>query len=162
MPEMQTYLSKIAFSPTRCSSRLCAAALLVHVLMCWTVPVSAAEKVRTDCAVDTGPCEKTANNVSVLFSVSPKPVKVMRELTFTSSVKNRGVPVADASVIIDLTMPGMYMGRNVVRLLPQGNGVYEGKGVIIRCPSGGKIWQAVVTVQQGSRKLKVKFVFEVQ
>jgi hypothetical protein len=42
-----------------------------------------------------------------------------------------------------------------------GAGRYEGKGVIIRCASGKKTWQAEVTVKRPKRTDVVDFVFEV-
>jgi hypothetical protein len=122
---------------------------------------SPSQTSHADCRIDAGPCFKTSGVLSVSFDIAPKPVKAMRELTFTVTVKERGKPVTDASLLIDLTMPGMYMGRNVVRLTHSSGGVYEGKGVIVRCPSGGKLWQASVVIKHAERKSVVNYTFEV-
>lgn len=125
--------------------------------------VSALDKAaRPDCAINAGPCEKIVNRLSVLFSITPRPVKVMSELVFTATVKDQGLPVMDADITIDLTMPGMFMGKNVVRLAHQAGGVYEGTGVIIRCPSGKKTWKATVTIWRNGKKSFASYVFEVQ
>ena len=66
----------------------------------------------------------------------------MRTLTFTVTVaapeKLTAVPY------IDLNMPAMNMGTNRVLLKVLGQGVYEGRGVIVRCISGKKTWRARV------------------
>jgi hypothetical protein len=50
------------------------------------------------------------------------------------------------------------MGRNRVTLKPAGESGFEGKGVIVRCPSGRRTWKATVTAPNlGS----VEFVFDV-
>jgi hypothetical protein len=121
----------------------------------------ASQNRQPDCRIDAGSCVKTAEGLSVILDITPKPLKVMRDLTFLVTVTDRGKPVTDASVQIDLTMPGMFMGKNVVRLSHRADGVYEGKGVIIRCPSGEKIWQASVTIQQAAKKTVLSYVFEV-
>jgi hypothetical protein len=40
----------------------------------------------------------------------------------------------------------MYMGENVVRLAPAGEGRWRGRGVIVKCPSGRRAWRATVRV----------------
>jgi hypothetical protein len=82
-------------------------------------------------------------------------VKAMQELTFT--VKLSGAePFADP--YIDLGMPGMHMGPNRVHLKRTGNGRYEGNGIIVRCPSGRRTWQATVTVPGAGA---TEFIFDV-
>jgi hypothetical protein len=49
-------------------------------------------------------------------------------------------------IAVDLTMPGMYMGKNRVILKRESPGKYTGKGIIPLCPSGRKLWKATVTV----------------
>ena len=55
-------------------------------------------------------------------------------------------------------MPGMKMGPNRVELKNTGNGAYEGRGVIVRCPSGRRTWFAHVTIPGTG---EVKFIFDV-
>jgi uncharacterized GH25 family protein len=102
-----------------------------------------------------------AGDLSVVLDIFPKPLKVMRELTFTVTVKDKGKPVTDASILISLSMPGMFMGKNIVRLPHRADGVYDGTGVIVRCPSGEKIWQASVAIERGEKKTAANYVFEV-
>jgi hypothetical protein len=79
----------------------------------------------------------------------------MQDLTFTVTLTGG---TAAASPYIDLGMVGMDMGRNRIMLKPAGESVFSGNGVIVRCPSGRRIWKAKVTVPEvGS----VEFVFDV-
>ncbi len=62
------------------------------------------------------------------------------------------------SPIIDLSMPGMKMGKNKVKMKMIAKGVYQGTGIIVRCPSGKTIWQATINLSGiGS----VNFIFDV-
>src|SRR5512143_2025915 len=117
----------------------------------------------TLCNVQIGPCRReTADGFSVEFDIMPKPVAAMSDLTFAVTLTRRGAPADDvSSVMLDLSMPGMFMGKNQPVMKKAGAGHYEGKGVIIRCPSGKKTWQAEVTVTRPNRTDAVDFVFEV-
>jgi hypothetical protein len=55
-------------------------------------------------------------------------------------------------------MPGMKMGPNRVFLKFVRKGVYEGTGIIVRCPSGKRTWQANITLPDLG---EAKFVFDV-
>ena len=108
-----------------------------------------------DCEVNAGPCRASLKDIQVTLDVEPKPVKAMEDLTFTVRFSGKKI-VGDP--YIDLGMPGMNMGRNRVFLKPIGESVYQGRGVIVRCPSGRRSWKAAVIIPQvGS----VEFVFDV-
>ena len=89
------------------------------------------------------------------LNITPKPVKAMRDLVFTLTLEGKGNA---GEPYIDLGMPGMDMGKNRVSLKPTGEGVYEGTGIIVRCPSGRRTWRARVTVPNMD---PVDFIFEV-
>jgi len=108
-----------------------------------------------DCDIQCGPCTKELAGMTVTMDILPKPVKAMKELKFQvtlSGKKKTGIPY------IDLGMPGMNMGPNRVELRPVKNSVYEGQGIIVRCPSGRRTWKASVTLPEVG---KVEFVFDV-
>ena len=136
-----------------CSSRVslfCRRIACLTALLVLTVGSAYSdEAVLTDCRIDAGPCTRSVRSLQVTFDVLPKPVKVMKELTFSVMVLDNGKPVNDASVSVDLTMPGMVMGTNTVMLQRLDSSAYEGKGVIVRCPSGKKLWKATVAVRRG-------------
>jgi len=52
----------------------------------------------------------------------------------------------------------MKMGPNRVRLKPSGKGAHIGKGVIVRCPSGKRVWYSRITVPDRGT---MEFVFYV-
>ncbi|GER94393.1 hypothetical protein A45J_2154 [hot springs metagenome] len=116
-----------------------------------------------DCNIHAGYCSKTIDNISVVFDCNPKPVKSMSELLFSVTLKEKDKPIRDAHVEIDLTMPGMFMGDNKILLMHKENGRYEGKGVIVRCPSGKRIWEADVVVDRPLKNvIHASYVFEVK
>jgi len=148
------------FKPFGSVVQLLIIAMTSVIALLLLVQPSAAAAV--DCNADSGTCKKEVKGLSVAFDITPKPVAVMRELTYFVTIKDGGLPVDDADLAVDFSMPGMFMGKNVVHLALRKDGVYTGKGVIIRCPSGEKIWKALVTVKRGSKITTVPFVFEVR
>ena len=101
------------------------------------------------------------DNIQVEFNVDPKPVKSMNDLLFTVVLKREKQPVSDASVSIDLTMPGMFMGVNRPLLKHVKGGRYEGRGTLPVCPHGGKLWKAEVGVVREGKTASVSYLFEV-
>lgn len=127
-------------------------------------PAYAGINMQKDCLINTGACIKDIERegIKVLFDIHPKPVSPMRELIYTVTLADKGRPVTDASVTVDLTMPGMFMGINRPVLAHTVNGTYEGKGVIQPCPHGGKTWMAEVRIMQLNRTVSAGFTFEVK
>ena len=119
------------------------------------------EKATIDCRASAGTCVKTIDGITITFDISPKPVKVMNDLTFAVTLTTKDKPVRGASVMIDLTMPGMFMGKNAVKLKEGTEGAHTGRGVIVRCPSGEKTWQASVVVRRADKTTIAAFTFEV-
>lgn len=121
---------------------------------------------KPDCEVDKGSCTKRIGNTDVTFDVHPKPVRVMKLLSFTlivdlkasTSGARKGSAEAPDELTIDLSMPGMYMGRNFVLMKKGPDGIYRGEGVIPRCPSGKKLWLVEVDIPEEG---KVGFTFNV-
>ncbi len=108
------------------------------------------------CDIQRGPCTKhLAGGMTVTLDILPKPVKAMTDLKFQVTLSG-GKPVRAA--YIDLGMPGMDMGPNRVDLRLVKDNVYEGEGVIVRCPSGRRTWKATVTLPETG---KVEFLFDV-
>ena len=97
-----------------------------------------------ECLLDEGPCLTRLGDLEVTLEVLPRPVRTMTDLAFRVEAVAGGVPLGDREVGIDLTMPGMVMAENRIILSPAGEGTYEGTGVIVRCPRGGKRWRATV------------------
>jgi hypothetical protein len=153
-------VSLVPWSARRDRRRLAAAGLLLLAFATGCGPRAqdaAGEPVR--CAADDGPCVGSGSGgLQLSFEIAPRPVRSRRDLTFRVEARLAGRPVLDETVAVDLRMPGMAMGTNRVLLSPRGEGRYEGAGVIVRCPSGGRGWEAAVT----SRSIPgVRFAFEV-
>jgi len=132
--------------------------ILLFSLVTKTVPVQAAdtnEQEMVNCNIHSAPCRQDLSGMAVVLDINPKPVKAMTNLNFRVTFAEKQ---AVAAPYIDLGMPGMKMGPNRVSLKSVGKGVYEGTGIIVRCPSGKRIWKATVTLPNvGS----VDFVFDV-
>jgi len=122
------------------------------------VPARAAENdhsAMVNCDIQHTSCTQELSDTRVVLDISPKPVKAMTDLTFRiilTGKQPKAVPY------IDLGMPGMKMGPNRVSLQSVGNGVYEGTGIIVRCPSGKKVWKATVAVPNMGT---AEFIFDV-
>jgi len=107
------------------------------------------------CDIHQGPCTKELAGMRVTLDILPKPVTAMKDLKFLvalSGEKKNTIPY------IDLAMPGMNMGLNRVELRPVKDNVFEGQGIIVRCPSGRRTWKATVTLPEVG---KVEFLFDV-
>jgi hypothetical protein len=112
-------------------------------------------KGSVNCDIQQGACSKRLGDLTVSLDILPKPVMAMKDLTFTLTVSGKNF---SSEPFLDLGMPGMDMGPNRVELRRVKDTVYEGQGVIVRCPSGRKTWKATVTLPQTG---KVEFVFDV-
>lgn len=110
-----------------------------------------------DCEINSGPCSRKIGGAYVILDIVPKPVKAMKELTFTVTLKGTG---EYKSLKLKLLMPGMFMGNNEVKLVSVGGGKYIGTGVIPKCHSGKKVWSAMVEVP-GVTPLETSFLFNV-
>ena len=115
------------------------------------------------CDIQIGSCIiKTSDGMMIEFDIQPKPVEAMSESTFVLKVTRNDKPITDASVRLDLSMPNMFMGKNQPVLKHIKEGRYEGKGIITRCASGRKTWQADVAVGSAGKTAVAAFVFEVK
>jgi len=118
---------------------------------------------RTNCDIQSGPCRReTRNGITVEFDVQPKPVTPMIDLDFIVRLKKDNMPQNAASVSLDLSMPGMIMGKNRPVLKKISDGRYEGKGIITTCMSGRKLWLGEVIVKEAQKAEAVDFLFEVK
>lgn len=106
--------------------------------------------------------EKDLGNLHILFDINPKPLKALKELSFRVTIKDPAPKAAPATVSIDLSMPGMFMGKNLVSLREMAPGIYEGTGVVTKCRSGRKIWQAEVRIERPENIATAAFIFEVE
>lgn len=117
------------------------------------------------CDLAQGPCARAVDGATVVLEISPRPIRAMTEVTFTVDARRGALPVSDQVVEVGLSMPGMYMGANRVRLAALGGGRYQGRGAIVRCPSGKRAWSAVVSFAarepRTSAPIRAEFTFDV-
>ena len=110
-----------------------------------------------NCDLHQGACTRNLAGSTVTLTVAPRPVKAMQDLLFQVRITGK-VPSSAQLPYIDLGMPGMNMGPNRVQLKSVGNDTYEGQGVIVRCPSGRRTWQATVAIPDVGQ---TDFIFDV-
>jgi len=132
--------------------------LVLLSMVIYGLPVQGAEKdhsARVNCDIQHTSCTQELSDTQVVLDITPKPVKAMADLTFRITLTGKQ---PTAAPYIDLGMPGMKMGPNQVPLKSLGNGVHEGTGIIVRCPSGKRIWKATVVVPNIGA---AEFIFDV-
>ena len=134
-------------------------AILAVFLLSVPGHISAADKYQEmiNCDLHAGPCTQSLLENTVTFEVTPRPVKALQNLSFRVTLSGKQLTSAKAPYI-DLGMPGMNMGPNRVQLNSAGGNLYEGQGVIVKCPSGRRTWQATVTRPDAGQ---TEFIFDV-
>lgn len=114
------------------------------------------------CDLAAGPCEAAAGPWTVRLELGPRPLRTMAELAASVTVRRAGAADGAASVSLAFDMRAMSMGPNRPVLVAAGQGRYEGKAVLVRCPSGRKGWFATVAVEApGVPPASARFDFDV-
>jgi hypothetical protein len=75
----------------------------------------------------------------------------MTDLAVAADLRDGAAPVDGAQVSVSFSMEGMFMGENTTALAHAGPGRFQGKAVLVRCPSGREDWTAEVTVARPGR-----------
>ena len=134
--------------------------LLAAFLLAAPGCISAGDKYQEliNCDLHQGVCTQNLSGSTVTLAVTPRPVKAMQDLLFQVTFSAKLPPNTNKLPYIDLGMPGMKMGPNRVQLNSAGNDTYEGRGVIVKCPSGRRTWRATVTVPDFGQ---TDFIFDV-
>ncbi len=102
----------------------------------------------TACDLSAGPCTAAAGPLSVTLELAPLPPRTMAHLHLAARVAEAGRAVDGARVHVSFSMRGMSMGESRASLAPAGDGLYVGKAILVRCPSGRADWTAAVTVER--------------
>ena len=133
----------------------------IFVVFFLSVPgqLSAADKYQEmiNCDLHAGPCTQSLSETKVTLEVTPRPVKALQNLSFKVTLSGNQL-ISTKAPYIDLGMPGMNMGPNRVQLKSAGGNSYEGQGVIVKCPSGRRTWQATFTIPGAGQ---TEFIFDV-
>jgi hypothetical protein len=97
------------------------------------------------CDAGTSPCARALpGGGEVTLELAPRPLATMKELAVRVDLGGGAAEGTDVSV--SFSMPRMNMGQNRSRLARTAPGRYEGKAVLVRCPSGSREWSAEVQV----------------
>ena len=85
------------------------------------------------CVNATGTCENTAtqavDGLLVSLTLNPYPPSMSKLSDFEITLADAGgQAISDATITLDLTMPGMYMPPNQLNLQQAGNGKYHASG----------------------------------
>jgi len=122
-------------------------------------------RVAPACRLSDGPCTRAlpgAPALEVTLELGPRPLRAMAELAAVATVGSAGAPFEGAAVRVSLSMPGMTMGENVTALSRVAPGRYQGRVTVVRCLSGGRDWEAEVSVAApGSAARTARFPFTV-
>ncbi len=97
----------------------------------------------------------------MVLELSPRPPVPLKEIDAAVQLTRGGEPVAGADVVVELSMPGMFMGDNRIPLRAAGDGRYAGKGALLRCSSGRRDWVAEVVIRlPGGGETRARFPFQ--
>jgi len=99
--------------------------------------------------------EEQAGN-QVALQIGPEPLKTMKVLSFKVNLSGYDEP---PKILIDLSMPGMFMGINRFYLKRKAPGLYQGQRIIPTCPTGKTQWLAKVIIDHSIAK---EVLFHVQ
>jgi len=98
--------------------------------------------------------ERETGYADVNLSIDPDPAVALKPTRLIATVTDRdGAPVTGASVVFDLSMPGMYHGENRPAATEKMPGIYEAEAVLTM---GGR-WLIVVEVRGKGLFVKDKF-----
>ncbi len=142
--------------------RLVACALFIFLVVIMTGCEQPSVDMASVCSFEKGPCAARLGDSGISLMITPAPVPSMKDLRFVVELSGPEVEYI-ASVHLGLEMPGMYMGENIIILQHTDWGRYEGRGVIPACPSGKRLWSALVSVvPEGEGPVRsAEFLFEV-
>ena len=95
-----------------------------------------------------------AGSVMVTLALDPYPPTVAKSTRFEVTLAGvNGEEISDASISLDLTMPGMMMPPNQISLEPMQAGMYQGSGLFTM----GGPWRIEVIITSGGTTQSVYF-----
>jgi hypothetical protein len=106
-------------------------------------------------------CAADAGGIRMVLEIAPRPPVPLKDIEAAVQLSRGGEPLVGADVAVELSMPGMFMGENRIRLGAAGKGRYAGKGALLRCASGRRDWLAEVVVRlPGGGETRARFPFQ--
>jgi hypothetical protein len=148
-----------AAAKMKCLIIMFAVVVLTAFLLATPERIAAGDKYQEmiNCDLHQGACTQSLAGSTITLTVTPRPVTAMKDLLFQVTLSGK-LPPNTQLPCIDLGMPGMNMGPNRVQLKSAGNDTYQGRGVIVKCPSGRRIWRATVIIPAVGQ---ADFIFDV-
>jgi hypothetical protein len=99
------------------------------------------------CDLGASPCSAPlADGRRLTLALGPRPVRTMTDLAVTLELAAAPGQPEPSEVSVWFSMVGMQMGENRARLARTAPGRWEGKAVLVTCPSGSRAWLADVEV----------------
>jgi hypothetical protein len=101
-----------------------------------------------------GAVAQKVGSLNVSLALSPYPPVGFQTTNFDVTLTDvNGQAVTDATISLDLTMPGMWMPPNTLEAQHTGNGVYHAAGRFTM----RDLWRIEIIIQRGSEKQSVFF-----
>jgi hypothetical protein len=119
--------------------------------------LSAVAPLDPDCDLRAGPCiGKFPDGTEISFTIEPRTIPLVQKLKLKATVK--GVSAQDAQV--DFIGLNMEMGFNRSQLKAEGDGVFNGSGVLPVCVRTHMEWEARVMVWTDQGIIAAPFRFD--
>jgi len=95
-----------------------------------------------------------AGNLNVMLTLSPYPPVGWQESGFDVTITDgQGLPITDAKISLDLTMPAMPMPQNTLEAQYVSDRLYHGTGMFTM----RGLWRIEIIIERGSEKQSVFF-----
>lgn len=108
------------------------------------------------CDLRAGPCtSQIPDDGSIRFSIEPREIPLLQPLQLQVHLDSAG----PSSVAVEITGVNMDMGFNRVMLSEREAGLYAGEAVLPVCSHRKMIWEALVRVETGGRRLAAPYQF---
>jgi hypothetical protein len=112
--------------------------------------------IRHNCILSDGPCKLSQDNISIIFTIGPTPLKSQQSVSYKVEV----VGIKADKVIIHLIGKSMHMEEDFIELSEKSPGVYSAKRNFPTCSEKKMIWKAVLMLQK--ENIYVKTIFDLQ
>lgn len=96
--------------------------------------------------------------ISAILDISKKPIPKLVPLDLKLTLKQGNEGIRNADISLDLTMPGMEMPKNVVKLKESLSGIYNGQAIFTM--SGD--WRIFATAKFNGKSQDMYFDIKVQ
>ncbi|MCS7204654.1 MAG: hypothetical protein NZ853_03055 [Leptospiraceae bacterium] len=103
--------------------------------------------------------EKKQTFIEGKLNLSPKPVYTMKEIQFQLEFTKSNIHQPE--ILLDLTMPAMYMGENKVIMKKVSDNLFEGKGIFPECTSDDRRWNIKILMKTPEKEYVKNIQFDI-